>query len=323
MPLFTMLLLATGLALASEAINEDKFYRGGQIGIKFVGNSPKFKLYSFAPLTDTAPPTTAGTATAPPTVTPDPNSGFTFVEVDTFKEAAAADMTNPLNEVNSFSSTDHAISVTEVGDNAKVDFITTFAGPTGNRECAGREPTSGTFSMVTDIVQTTTTETNPDNSTYTVRGGTAKFNLFTENYVSCSLSQTIPQDGYIQFGMSLKAGGQERVEIGESAAGVKTLTYGVEGGRMTVEFPAAAMIGYGSSATAAITGTIATNMQGSSGEVTMTFLVDAAAAAGATTVNLYYDPTVTFATESPSNAANAGPQVLAIAAAVVAALALF
>jgi len=54
--------------------------------------------------------------------------------------------------------------------------------------------------------------------------------------------------------MSLKAGGQERVEIGQSAAGVNTLTYGVEGGRMTVEFPAAAMIGYGSGATAAITG---------------------------------------------------------------------
>ena len=62
---------------------------------------------------------------------------------------------------------------------SQVDFITTFAGPTGNQECAGKELTSGTFSMVTDIVQTTTTETNPDNSrsTYTVRGGTAKFNL--------------------------------------------------------------------------------------------------------------------------------------------------
>jgi len=164
-------------------------------------------------------------------------------------------MNNPLNEVKSFSSTDHAISVTEVGDNAKVrfpasatgsnprevggknttqarlcllfpcsvsaipcstcvlfpvlhpapvwwsqvDFITTFAGPTGNQECAGKEPTSGTFSMVTDIVQTTTTETNPDNSTYTVRGGTAKFNLFTEDYVSCSLSQTIPTNGCVSL----------------------------------------------------------------------------------------------------------------------------
>jgi len=50
--------------------------------------SPKFKLYSFAPLTDTAPPTAAGTAPAPPTVAPDPKSGFTFVEVDTFKEVS-------------------------------------------------------------------------------------------------------------------------------------------------------------------------------------------------------------------------------------------
>ena len=63
-------------------------------------------------------------------------------------------------------------------------------------------------------------------------------------------------------------------------------------------------------------------MQGSSGEVTMTFLLDASAAAGATTVNLYYDPTVTYAAES-STATNAGPQVLAIAAAVAVALALF
>ena len=63
-------------------------------------------------------------------------------------------------------------------------------------------------------------------------------------------------------------------------------------------------------------------MQGSSGEVAVTFLVDATAAAGATTVNLYYDPTViTYATES-NTAANAGPQVLAIAAAVAVALAL-
>ena len=62
-------------------------------------------------------------------------------------------------------------------------------------------------------------------------------------------------------------------------------------------------------------------MQGSSGEVTVTFLVGATAAAGATMVNLYYDPTITYATES-NTAANAGPQVLAIAAAVAVALAL-
>ena len=32
-------------------------------------------------------------------------------------------MSNPLNAVNSFSSTAHAISVSEVGDNAKVRFL--------------------------------------------------------------------------------------------------------------------------------------------------------------------------------------------------------
>ena len=51
--------------------------------------SPKFKLYSFAPLTDTAPPTAAGTASTPSLkVAPVPKSGFTVVEVDTFKEVS-------------------------------------------------------------------------------------------------------------------------------------------------------------------------------------------------------------------------------------------
>ena len=36
--LATMLLLVTTAGVALASINEDKFYRGGQIGVKFVGS---------------------------------------------------------------------------------------------------------------------------------------------------------------------------------------------------------------------------------------------------------------------------------------------
>ena len=71
----------------------------------------------------------------------------------------------------------------------------------------------GTFSMVTDVVQTTTTETNADNSTYTVRGGTAKFNLFTEDYVSCLLSQTPPTNGCVPLPNTAMARSRQNSEL--------------------------------------------------------------------------------------------------------------
>lgn len=248
----------------------DNTFTIGDVGIQFVGDSPKFKVFRTS------------------------TTGFIFVEVDTLTEATNEDMSGLLTRVQSFASINSAFSAEAQANHALVNFTAEF----NNRgvACNGGTPASGDLLMQTLIAGEDTVVTQLDEGpmiideessepgNYTVRAGTAKFNVVLSDYPSCNGGS----GSYIQFVMSVKGTGGSSSTVGvNNVSGLSQVTYDMGGGTVTVEFPNEAILG-GSE----VTGSVTTSQVGAAAEISMTFPLPP----NAGTITLVYDPTVEYST---------------------------
>ena len=253
-------------------------FTAGQIGVKFVGNSPKFKLY-----TD---PTGLFESPSENETVP-----FVFVQVDAFREVDAVNDSIVYSKVQSYASIDHHIDTSMEGTTAIVDFSATYSGRAA-QACTGKEPPAGTFNMITAIASEDTVVNAGQLDEYTVEAGTAKFSAVVSGYTACDGENG--EGTRLQFGMSIKGAAGTAVWVGASTSNLSTIGYSVPDGMVEVEFPNVAVLTTANGATV-VEGTVEASIEENS--TTASLVLSFPIPAGAGLIDLNYDPTVHYVGE--------------------------